>query len=51
MMRDIDFHLKPVNRVGGGVTPTVLPHHLAYGSVPRRFLPSHSVSALSPVFL
>jgi hypothetical protein len=26
------------NRVGGGVTPADLPHHLAYGSVPRRFL-------------
>jgi len=26
------------NRVGGGVTPAVLPHHPAYGSVPRRFL-------------
>ena len=26
------------HRVGGGVTPAVLPHHRAYGSVPRRFL-------------
>ena len=26
-----------LNRVGGRVTPAVLPHHRAYGSVPRRF--------------
>ena len=26
------------NRVGGGVTHAVLPHHRAYGSVPRRFM-------------
>jgi hypothetical protein len=25
------------HRVGGGVTPAVLSHHRAYGSVPRRF--------------
>lgn len=24
-------------RVGGGLAPSVLPHHRAYGSVPRRF--------------
>ena len=46
------LHAMPgMHRVGGGVTPAVLPHHLAYGSVPRRFLPSHSGSALLPVFL
>ena len=45
-----DFRLE-CNRVGGEVAPAVLPHHLAYGSVPRRFLPDHSVSALLPVFL
>ncbi len=26
------------HRVGGGIAPAVLPHHRAYGSVPRRFL-------------
>ena len=26
------------DRVGGGIAPAVLPHHRAYGSVPRRFL-------------
>jgi len=26
------------HRVGGGITPAVLPHHRAYGSVPRRFM-------------
>jgi len=31
---------EPSDRVGGGVTPAVLPHHLAYGSVPRRFCPA-----------
>ncbi len=30
--------VKAGNRVGGGITPAVLPHHRAYGSVPRRFL-------------
>ena len=25
-------------RVGGGIAPAVLPHHRAYGSVPRRFM-------------
>jgi len=32
--------INPENRyrVGGGVTPAVLPHHRAYGSVPRRFM-------------
>ena len=28
---------QPNYRVGGRVTPAVLPHHRAYGSVPRRF--------------
>ena len=26
------------HRVGGGIAPAVLPHHRAYGSVPRRFM-------------
>jgi len=26
------------NRVGGGIAPADLPHHRAYGSVPRRFM-------------
>ncbi len=26
------------DRVGGGIAPAVLPHHRAYGSVPRRFM-------------
>ncbi len=30
--------LTKCHRVGGGVAPTVLPHHRAYGSVPRRFM-------------
>jgi hypothetical protein len=25
--------IEKINRVGGGVTPAVLPHHRAYGSV------------------
>ena len=29
---------KFTDRVGGGITPAVLSHHRAYGSVPRRFL-------------
>ena len=27
-----------IDRVGGGIAPAVLPHHRAYGSVPRRFM-------------
>ena len=30
--------LPGAHRVGGGVAPAVLPHHRAYGSVPRRFM-------------
>ena len=51
MMLRVKDYEKKYDRVGGGVAPAVLPHHLAYGSVPRRFLPNHSVSALLPVFL
>jgi hypothetical protein len=30
--------LPGTHRVGGGIAPAVLPHHRAYGSVPRRFM-------------
>ena len=32
------FHRLPNDRVGGGIAPAALPHHRAYGSVPRRFM-------------
>jgi len=34
------------DRVGGGVTPAVLPHHRTYGSRIRRFLPPVTRSSL-----
>ncbi len=37
--------------VGGGVTPAVLPHHRAYGSVPRRFLSPSALSFSMPATL
>ena len=35
-------------QVGGGVTPAVLPHHRAYGSVPRRFMNHIGFDAVDP---
>jgi len=35
-------------RVGGGVTPAVLSHHRAYGSVPRRFTQDIGADGIDP---